>query len=278
MLANLRRRALEQKLKGIFRFRKDRNGLTQEEIYEGINSGKFLISTLSFAFGFAVMTNCLTSMYPFFALQEEGWVRSSRGAAFGAVWCLVTIFFTNRELKKIKARRLDDQITGLIVLSRYATETVAALTQTSQILRCVRVIDTESSRPNYVASNQNESVQRQLDQLQGLAIKDRIAVDRDSPDDIITAIFNTLVEFESRGVLRRSTVLDVTDVPGDIFARLVQEYGSHIKAFQVIPKRLSPSGKQKLGTMTAFGDADYETLAPVRFRTTDIRVDWPLNT
>ncbi len=275
MFERQKRFLTELKLKIVLRLRRDRNGLTQEEIYEGINSGKFFISTLSFAFGFAVMTNCLTSMSPFFAFEEAGWIRSSRGAIFGAIWCLVTIICTNRAIKSIKARRLDDQIFGLIVLSRYETETLAALNSTSKLLRCVRVIDTESLRPNFVAGNRNAAVSVRLNELSSLAIQDRIAVDRDNPDRIVTAIFDTLVEFESKGVSRRLTVLDVTDVPGDILVRLVQEYGSHVKAFQVIPKRLSATGRMKLGTQERFVDSDYETLEPVRFRATDIRIDWP---
>lgn len=277
MAGNLKQRLIEWKLKCLLRLKRDRNGLTQEEIYEGINSGKFFVSTLSFAFGFAIMTNCLTSMSPFFAFQEEGWIRSSRGAAFGAVWCLVTIYLTNRTIKSIKARRLDDQITGLIVLSRYATETLAALNSAGSLLKCVRVIDTESTRPNFVASNQNSAVDTRLAEFGHLAVHDRIPVDRGQPDRIVTALFDTLVEFESKGALRKFTVVDVTDVPGDILIRIVEEFGSHIKAFQVIPKRLSASGKQKLGTAETFSDADYETLAPVRFRATNVRIDWPRN-
>ena len=254
------------------------HGITSEDVWEAVNGGKFLLVSILFLLGFSWFSSATFSWLDLVDPRDPRRIDRLMATrimlALGIAAMTGTYFAVRQLLIRAQDKAVLANPLGLIVLSRYGPETREAVKSAGQSLREIVIIETDISRANYRESRQmSDEIIAQLPR--GVAGKVLEVRDRNDGDRIINEVNTALSHMESdSNIDNRHVIIDVTDLPGHIFVRLVRDFGSRIQCFQVIQKQISDAGAQAVRDGLPVSDRHYNPGKRIRFRVHGVKMQF----
>ena len=268
-------------MKSLFpRFRRQSrlHGITSEDVWEAVNSGKFIFVSILFLLGFSWFSSATFSWLdlvdPRDPQRTDRLLATRIMLALGAIAMVGTYLIVRQILIRAKERGILADPVGLIVLSRYGPECRQAVESAGRSLKHVVIIETDIARGNYREGRQvSEATVKALPKgVQGEIFE---VPDRNSAVAVSGQVLAALLRMESdNNIDHRHVIIDVTDLPGHIFVRLVQEFGARIQCFQVIQKQISDEGAAVVSQGNPVSDRHYIPGKPIRFRVYGVKMQF----